>query len=47
MTRWESYPSEGRMRLSQRLIHSPLSVVDYVAPHEISHWREMNHGQRF
>lgn len=46
-TRWGSCSSEGRIRLNWRLIHFPVSMVDYVVAHELSHLREMNHGPRF
>jgi predicted metal-dependent hydrolase len=46
-TRWGSCSSDGKIRLNWRLIHFPLSIVDYVVAHELAHLREMNHGPRF
>jgi predicted metal-dependent hydrolase len=46
-TRWGSCSADGTVRLSWRLIHFPLHVVDYVVAHELAHLGEMNHGPRF
>lgn len=46
-TRWGSCTADGKIRLSWRLMHFPLSVIDYVAAHELAHLKEMNHGPRF
>ncbi|MBY4898897.1 M48 family metallopeptidase [Cupriavidus sp. AU9028] len=46
-TRWGSCTADGKIRLNWRLLHFPLSVIDYVAAHELAHLKEMNHGPRF
>lgn len=46
-TRWGSCTADGKIRLNWRLMHFPLSMIDYVAAHELAHLREMNHGPRF
>jgi predicted metal-dependent hydrolase len=46
-TRWGSCTADGTIRLNWRLLHFPLSAIDYVIAHEIAHRREMNHGPKF
>jgi predicted metal-dependent hydrolase len=46
-TRWGSCSEHGKILLNWRLIHFPLSSIDYVVAHELAHLREMNHGPRF
>ena len=46
-TRWGSCTVAGNIRLNWRLIHYPLSLIDYVVAHELSHLREMNHSPAF
>jgi predicted metal-dependent hydrolase len=46
-TRWGSCSSDGRIRLSWRLILAPPGVRQYVGAHEVAHLRHMNHGPEF
>jgi predicted metal-dependent hydrolase len=46
-TRWGSCSEASGVRLSWRLVHSPLWLIDYVVVHELAHLVEMNHSSRF
>ena len=46
-TRWGSCSSEGRIRLSWRLVLAPPEVRRYVAAHEVAHLVHLNHGPEF
>ena len=46
-TLWGSARNDGHIRLNWRLIHLPISQIDYVVVHELAHLREMNHSPRF
>lgn len=46
-SRWGSCSSEGRIRLSWRLILAPANVRRYVVAHEVAHLVHLNHGAGF
>ena len=46
-SRWGSCSSAGALAFSWRLILAPPFVLDYLAAHEVSHLKEMNHSVRF
>lgn len=46
-TRWGSCSERTGIRLSWRLIHAALPLIEYVVAHEVAHLREMNHSLRF
>lgn len=46
-TRWGSCSSQGRIRLSWRLILAPPQARRYVVTHEVAHLKHLNHGAEF
>lgn len=46
-TRWGSCNSSGVIMINRRLVHAPLSVVEYVVVHELAHLRYRNHSMKF
>jgi len=46
-SRWGSCSSQGALMYSWRLIMAPVSVLDYVAAHEVAHLEHMNHSAAF
>jgi hypothetical protein len=46
-TRWGSCSSDGRIRLSWRLILAAPQVRRYVVAHEVAHLVHLNHGAEF
>jgi predicted metal-dependent hydrolase len=46
-TRWGSCNAKGEIRLSWRLMHFPVTLIDYVVAHELAHLKEMNHSPLF
>jgi predicted metal-dependent hydrolase len=46
-SRWGSCSSEGRIRLSWRLIFAPPQARRYVVAHEVAHLKHLNHGAEF
>ena len=46
-SRWGSCSSDGRIRLSWRLILAPPHVRRFVVAHEVAHLRHLDHGPAF
>lgn len=40
-------PATGQIRISDRVAHMPLWVLDYVLVHELAHLKEANHSHAF
>ena len=46
-TQWGSCTRSGRIRLNWRLVQAPLTLIDYVAAHELAHLIHLDHSPRF
>lgn len=46
-TQWGSCTQRGNIRLNWRLVQAPLTLIDYVAAHELAHLVHLNHSPRF
>ena len=46
-TNWGSRSAKSNINISTRLLFAPAEVQDYVFIHELAHFIEMNHSQRF
>lgn len=46
-TQWGSCTRSGHVRLNWRLIQAPLTLIDYVAAHELAHLVHLDHSPRF
>ena len=46
-SRWGSCAHDGALMFSWRLVMAPVTVLDYVAAHEVAHLVQMNHSPAF
>jgi predicted metal-dependent hydrolase len=46
-SRWGSCSRRGTVSLNWRLVQTPVFVRDYIILHELAHFKEMNHSERF
>ncbi|KAB0682905.1 M48 family metallopeptidase [Aureimonas leprariae] len=46
-SRWGSCTADRRLAFSWRIVMAPPAVLDYLAAHEVAHFRQMNHGADF
>ncbi|BDA86934.1 hypothetical protein Sa4125_44760 [Aureimonas sp. SA4125] len=46
-SRWGSCTADRRLAFSWRIVMAPPAVLDYLAAHEVAHFRQMNHGPKF
>ncbi|MEN3794439.1 SprT family zinc-dependent metalloprotease [Fulvimarina sp. MAC3] len=47
VSRWGSCTSDRRLSFSWRIVMAPPHVLDYLAAHEVAHFKEMNHSAAF
>lgn len=46
-TQWGSCTRDGSVRLNWRLVQTPLTLIDYVAAHELAHLVHLDHSSSF
>ncbi|MEO5906151.1 MAG: YgjP-like metallopeptidase domain-containing protein [Saprospiraceae bacterium] len=46
-SRWGSCATNGNLNFSSKILLAPENIMDSVIIHELSHLKEMNHGDRF
>ncbi len=46
-TQWGSCTRRGHIRLNWRLVQAPLTLIDYVAAHELAHLIHLDHSSCF
>lgn len=46
-TQWGSCTRDGNVRLNWRLVQAPLTLIDYVAAHELAHLVHLDHSPSF
>ena len=46
-TQWGHCTRQGTVQLNQLILLTPMSVIDYLIIHELSHLKHMNHSKRF
>ena len=46
-TQWGSCTRRGHIRLNWRLVQAPLTLIDYVAAHELAHLVHLDHSPCF
>ncbi len=47
VSRWGSCTADRRLAFSWRIVMAPPEVLDYLAAHEVAHFRHMDHGADF
>ena len=47
VSRWGSCTFDRRLSFSWRIVMAPPHVLDYLAAHEVAHFKEMNHSAAF
>jgi predicted metal-dependent hydrolase len=45
--RWGSASADGTLRINWRVMQAPMTLVDYVLVHELTHLVRQHHGREF